>query len=156
MERGAQVNKNDLKQYPYIRAELKQLEDEIAELRSAIESPPKTILDGMPKAKARNKDKMADLIAKLADLQTAYETKWDRLIELRREIETAIETLEPQDRLLMRYRYIEGMTWPRVTEKIYGYRPDFIDRFDSYRRTITNHHGSILNKLKHFPCFSLS
>ena len=117
------MDKNDLKQYPHICAELEQLENEIEKLRAAIESPPRPILDGMPKGKGKYFDRLAEKIAKLVDLRTIYERKWDRLINLRRDIEDAIEGLEPEERRIMRLIYIEGARFEKVAVELnYSYR----------------------------------
>ena len=48
----------------------------------------------------------------------------DAAVEKRKEIETVIETLEDKTlQLLLRYRYIDGMTWEQIAVKMrYDYR----------------------------------
>ena len=43
----------------------------------------------------------------------------ERLYELRNKIEDAMERLSSDQRLLLRYRYIEGMTWESVCVKMH-------------------------------------
>ena len=83
------MTKEELKQYRHLGAELERLENTIARLKEEIESPKRQLLTGMPHG--GNPITMEDKVAKLIDIQNLYNRQWDKLIELRRQIETAIQ-----------------------------------------------------------------
>ena len=50
----------------------------------------------------------------LRPLREHYERKLAALVAAELEVERAIETLDPTERLLIRLRYIDGLDWHRV------------------------------------------
>lgn len=58
------------------------------------------------------------LIFKQDELERLYQQKLADLIEEQLRVEKAIESLEPVERMLMRCRYIEGLTWEEVAVAI--------------------------------------
>lgn len=51
----------------------------------------------------------------------------DRLVDLKAEITAAIESVpDMNERLVLRYRYLEGMTWDRIAETLYADRSTII------------------------------
>ena len=82
-------------------------------------------------------DKIGDVVARQDKFQRLIDAKLDQLLELREHIEAAIEGLPPNDRLLLRLRYIDGLTWEQVAVELhYGYQ------------WTLKRHGRILQRLK--------
>ena len=107
--------------YQHLRREIRQLEDQLAELESRITSPRTPKLSFMPRAKSAGYALEAGM-DRYADLVEVYRTKLERLYSERAAIEQAIESLEPIERMVLRARYIEGRTWEDVAERInYSY-----------------------------------
>jgi len=140
------VDKYTLQQYSYLSKEALDLEEEKSHLADGLIGAVR--INDMPKGSSRIHDPMAEVAVKMADLAQLLADKLNEALALRMEIENAIESLEPQERQLIRYRYIDCLSWRRVTERLYGDRYDFIDKLESYLRTVYNHHGNILQKLK--------
>lgn len=111
------MDKQTLSQYQVLEKEIDCLKNEIERLRDSLSAPP--IIDGMPKAKAYQ-DRIANLVAKIVDLDNILTDKLSDLVECRIRIEEAISTLETADRLLLRLRYIDGEKWEDVADKM-GY-----------------------------------
>jgi DNA-directed RNA polymerase specialized sigma subunit len=105
------VTKEELKQYRSLGKEIDLLEEEIQRIRASLFSAPK--LDGMPKSNYAA-DRTAETIAKVVDLETKLRDKIDSYISLRTQIEITIESLSSNERLLMRCRYIEGMSFEEI------------------------------------------
>lgn len=104
--------------YLDIRAERKQIEREIARLAD----PKGTNWDGMPRGSSGG-DVMASIVAKRDTLRRKYEAKLVELTAAQTEIEETIDGLEPKERRLMRYRYIDGLEWEEVCVKMcYSWR----------------------------------
>ena len=78
-------------------------------------------LSDMPKSGGT--DKIQNAVCRIADIEQKINREIDRQIDLRERIEAAICAI-PDGRLrdLMRYRYIDGMTWEQIAvEMHYSY-----------------------------------
>lgn len=71
------------------------------------------VLSDMPKGGGT--DKIQNAVCRIADIEQQINREIDRQIDLRDRIETAICAI-PDGRLrdLMRYRYIDGLTWEKI------------------------------------------
>ena len=71
------------------------------------------VLSDMPKCGGT--DKIQNAVCRIADIEADINRQIDRQIDLRERIETAICAI-PDGRLrdLMRYRYIDGLTWEQI------------------------------------------
>ena len=71
------------------------------------------VLSDMPKGGGT--DKIQNAVCRIADIEADINREIDRQIDLRERIETAICAI-PDGRLrdLMRYRYIDGLTWEKI------------------------------------------
>lgn len=70
--------------------------------------------DGMPRGSGVS-DTVGQAVAKIADLQAEINREIDRLVDLRREIEAAIRTVDDSVlRELLERRYIDGDTWENI------------------------------------------
>ena len=68
-------------------------------------------------------DTLANGIAALSDLRDLYRSKETELAQTQRDIEHLIENLDPIERVIARYRYIEGLHWEQICVKInYSWR----------------------------------
>lgn len=79
------------------------------------------VLSDMPKGGGT--DKIQNAVCRIADIEADINREIDRQIDLRARIETAICAI-PDGRLrdLMRYRYMDGITWEQIAvEMHYSY-----------------------------------
>lgn len=112
------MTKQELKRYRRLEIELEQLESTIRRLEDSVTGVRAAVITDMPKGGPPVE--MADRVAKLLDLKEVYGRKWDALIDERTRIESAIDTLnDPIERALMRYKYIDGLTWEEVCVAIH-------------------------------------
>ncbi len=64
-----------------------------------------------------NGDKLAAIVAKIVDLETALNNETDRLIDTKADVYKTIGRVSDADeQLLLRLRYIEFCTWEQITE----------------------------------------
>ena len=111
-----------LNSYRQIQLERRQLLNRIAVLESRLTAPGAQGLDGMPHGSGSD-DAMARGIATLADLRELYRSKEADLAQALIDIEHLIDGLDPIERLIARYRYIEGLQWENICVKIsYSWR----------------------------------
>ncbi len=112
------IAKTKLEHYQHICQEIKELEEEKANLASGR-------ISGLNPTSARHatgwhSDPTAETTERLWALSSALATRLNELIALRTEIEEAIATLSPEERRIIRLHYVEGRTFEEVAEKI-GY-----------------------------------
>lgn len=134
------MNKEELRAYRYLRREVQQIEQELEQLELEMQSPRTTRMDAMPRACPDGSGPTERLALRHIELTNLYQAKLATLRAEQLRIETAIESLEPTMRMLMRYRYIDGLTWESVCVAMcYGWRQ------------IHRIHGKALEELKERP-----
>lgn len=131
------MTKYDFRNYIPMKDEVEQLKDQIITLREQLISPKNQVLTGMPQGGSGNKDKMGEVICRIDELEKKYITKYTALLQECEKIENAIEPLESKERMLMRYKYLQGLKWEDVALKM-NYSVENVYKL----------HGRILLKLK--------
>ena len=62
-------------------------------------------------------DRISNIIAKIVDLEKQISAEIDNFIDLKKEIHDAIDAVKsPDQRLVLRCRYIEFLTWEKTAE----------------------------------------
>lgn len=109
--------KRKLKGYKFIAKERKQVEAEIEMLDKFVSIEPRDERKG---GKAGVGDPTFAMASRRIALRKKYEKLLKELTERQAEVEAIIEALEPRMRILMRCRYIDGLTWEEVCVQV-GY-----------------------------------
>ena len=130
------MTKSELKKYRFICDELEQIKEQILSIKALILSPKNQVITGMPRGGGGNSDKIGEVLCKIEHLENKYLDKYNQLLREREKIEEAISTLESKERLLIRYRYIDGNAWEDIADKL-NYSIDNIYKL----------HGKILQKI---------
>jgi len=64
-------------------------------------------------------DRISNIIAKIVDLEKQINDEIDHFVDLKKEIHDAIDAVKnPKERLVLRYRYIEFLTWEQTAERM--------------------------------------
>lgn len=105
--------KKTLNSYRELQAEQRQLQEELLRLEAVMSSPGGPNLDGMPKAPGIG-NPVERMVIKHVTLQERYTEQLAKMAEQQTDIEDLIESLEPTERRLARFRYIDGMDWESV------------------------------------------
>ena len=72
------------------------------------------VYSGMPRGGGSG-DKLLDAVQHIADMEAEIDREIDRLVSLRQMIEASIAAVQDERlRDILRYRYIDGMTWERI------------------------------------------
>jgi DNA-directed RNA polymerase specialized sigma24 family protein len=109
------MTKEELRAYQTIKREAAQIERELERLEAEMYGPRGSQLDDMPKAPHHKPGGPVESLAiRHADLVTKYREFLAALKAQQLRIEEAINGLEPRQRMLMRYRYIDGLEWEEV------------------------------------------
>lgn len=117
------MDKNRLKNHKHIKKEIAQLESKLADVEAALFYPKIQHLSQTPGGQPAEGNPQEALAIYHVELKALYDAK---LVELKAEqlaVEKAIEGLKPQERTLLRRRYIDGLTWEQVcVEENYSWR----------------------------------
>ena len=113
--RGGAMNKETLQEYSRIQMNIDLLEDEIASLQDRLTSTTKR-LSSMPQNK--KKDVLEELAAKKLDLQERLSKQLIDAYSQRIKIESTIESLSEQEKMVMRLRYIDKLSWVSISFKL--------------------------------------
>ena len=107
------MTKERLRNYQNLKREHQQLSEQLEKIEASLYYPKIQRITDMPTAPSKG-NAMEDMTARHLELQDRYKAKMAELAAEQLAIEQAIDTLEPTARMLMRYRYIDGMTWEQV------------------------------------------
>ena len=110
------MDKEILSQYRAIQKEIAQLEKQIDRLEALARSPRISHLTGMPRA-GRVSDGMG-IVAKIEDLRAQYYAKLSQFLELQSITESIISGLGHEERIIVRYKYIDGLTIADIARRV--------------------------------------
>jgi hypothetical protein len=114
--------KRRLNSYRHVQMERQQILERNMRLEARLTAPGAQNLDGMPHGSGVG-DALASGVAKLADLRDLYKGMDAELAQAQMDIEHLIEGLDPIERVIARYRYINGMHWEQICVKVnYSWR----------------------------------
>lgn len=114
--------KRRLRGYRDLRNERHQLEEELMHLELQMDCPGSSNWDGVPRSPGIS-NPVERMAIKHLTLVAKYEAQLGRLIEAQEALEDLIEGLEPTERMLARYRYIDCLGWEDVCDKMaYSWR----------------------------------
>lgn len=107
------MTKKELQEYSVLKAEILQLKEQICELEQSKLSPGIPKLNGMPHSSA-NSNTLDTYVIQHDRLLSLYVKKCRELEDKQIRIECVIESLNGNERVLMRHRYIDGLRWEDI------------------------------------------
>ncbi len=114
-----------LKSYGHISREAWQLRALLYELAERMTSPGSPQISAAPKAHSTG-SRLEDAFIRYTDTEEKYRLKLAELFALQLEIEEAVSGLDPLERMVIRGRYIQLMTWEDLSDYIgYSYTQTF-------------------------------
>lgn len=135
------MEKSDFRSYRALVLEVGQLREQLRVLESSLYSPKGQRFTSTPRSPSGYRSTMDGAVDRHIQLYNKYATELAEKESKQLAIETAISSLEdPDERIVMRERYIRAQEWPTVVRKLQkeGYS----------ERTIFRLHGTALLKLK--------
>lgn len=116
---GNVTAKECLQRYSVIQREIEDLDRRMAQLRLKYAAPSAIDYSDMPKAHNTEHD-LSDYIAKMDEMTDYMIKKYTRLRGIEVDIYMRVDRMEnQQERELLRYRYIDGMTWTSIAEALH-------------------------------------
>lgn len=129
--------KEYLQRYRVAHREAEDIELRMAQLRLKYAAPSAIRYSDMPTAHDSNHD-LSDYAARMDELEHMLIGKYDRCIGIEIDIHMRLDKMSDQtEREVLRYRYIDGLTWEQIAVKI-----------PCGLRHVYRVHG---NALQHFP-----
>lgn len=126
-------------------------EERLAALQSRAESARTASISGLPHAAGETVDRVGVIVAQIEELTAENARLWKRVNELRQGREAAIKQIHghgwPEQRAVLRLRYIDLETWNDLTFALFGSKKDYGEREDSYLRRAYKLHGKALYEL---------
>lgn len=111
--------KEYLMRYSVVQREIKDLDYRMAQLRLKYAAPSAINYSDMPKAHNTEHD-LSDYVAKMDEMTDYMISKYTRLRGVEVDIYMRLDRMENQDeRELLRYRYIDGMTWAQIADRLH-------------------------------------
>lgn len=133
--RRTMITKQQLKDIPYIDQRINSKLNQARELRERTLCVQGTNITTDRVQSSRHPDPMV-LVDRLVDMEATINESIDNLIALRAEAAALFKSLPERDATMMELRYLEGLTWESVAE-----------RMNYSLRHIYKVHGNVLNRL---------
>ncbi len=105
------MTKERLREYRDLKKELEQVRQKVEALEAALYAPKTQRLTGMPSSPPSGGNAVENLASKHMELLEYYRAKEKEMAAEQLAIERAIESLDYQERTLLRLYYIDGLTW---------------------------------------------
>lgn len=116
------MTRERLRAYRKSLFEEQELKWRLEEMETRMYSPKSQKLTGMPPGGGSGGSALEEAVTAHQQLYDFYLSKLTGLTTERFEIEKALEMLDPQQRCLIRYRYLDGYSWEGVCEAMhYGW-----------------------------------
>lgn len=102
-------------------------------------------LSDMPRTPTRTHDRIGDYLARREELEENIAATIKRQTATRTRIEELLSALKnPDEKAVIRGRYLDCLSWSDVSDLMFGGKPDFIGKEDSYLRRTHKIHGNAL------------
>ena len=137
------------KAYRDLNREIDLQIERLEQMEAKAGSPSTPNLSGMPKGSSFQHDRMADTVARIADLRSEIDSLIAERDAEQKALEALIRRLPNADRrLVLRLRYLDSEEWEDVLFIAYGGKPDFNEKYDNYKQRVFRHHKQALAELE--------
>ena len=107
------MTKEELREYRDLAAYIRELEDKLLELESQAMRITTVIKQDMVDSSG-SKDKLADSVAKIVEVQNLINDKIGTLKQKERKVLDTIKALSTKEQRIFYLRYVKGYKWERV------------------------------------------
>lgn len=137
------------KAYRDLNREIDLQIERLEQMEAKAGSPSTPNLSGMPKSSNFQHDRMTDVVARIADLRSEIDSLIVERDAEQKALDALIRRLQNADkRLVLRLRYLDSEEWEDVIFIAYGGKPDFNEKYDSYKQRVFRYHRQALTELE--------
>lgn len=137
------------KAYRDLNREIDLQIERLEQMEAKAGSPSTPNLSGMPKGSSFQHDRIADTVARIADLRSEIDSLIAERDAEQKALEALIRRLPNADRrLVLRLRYLDSEDWEDVLFIAYGGKPDFNEKYGNYKQRVFRHHKQALTELE--------
>lgn len=112
------MTKERLKEYRWIKENINELEDRLLEIDTKLQKVTTELTTDRVQT-TKDNDKWTNLINQRMQVEELINAEITNGLEEMREIERMISVLPEREKLLMRYRYINCLTWEEIAFKMF-------------------------------------
>lgn len=126
--------------YRDLHREVRQLKRQLQSFEELMYSPRGQRFTSIPGATSGKGYTMADVVANHMELEKTFKDKANELAQELVDLEKAVESLESTlERSIMRYRYFDGMSWHKISEKTHISEPQLYRYHSSALRNLADY-----------------
>ena len=140
--------KERLRKYTNLLREISNQLERLSLMETAEGIMPKPNLSGMPRPQGGISNPTAAAAERKTDLEKKIKRKEAEEKTERLAIESMTERLaNPDERLVIQLKYIDGASWPSITFALFGCSVDYLEKLEAYQRRTYRIHGRALINL---------
>lgn len=140
--------KNRLQQFQSLNREIDNSIERLEMLQMKAVSPSSMNLTGTPKKSPSIGDALSYKTSYIVDLENEIKQMIERRDQEERFIESLVKKLDkPDERFVIRLRYLDGEEWNDVIMLLFGNKPDYDINYDNYKQRVYRLHRSAIDKL---------
>lgn len=140
--------KNRLNEYRALCEEIENEFERLDRMRMKATSVSGMRISDMPRIQPHEFDRTAEIVARIIDLEKDIEGLVDKKKTEGELIESLIRKLEkPDERAIIRVRYLDHEEWEDVMFVLFGNRSDYNQKYDAYKQTMFRRHRSAIAEL---------
>lgn len=101
-----------------LHSQINSLKGRIERLRGLLSSPASVQFSHAPRGSGTHSDPVGNGVVKLAEMEEELQQRIVELEEKIRHIEGEINALPPRERAVIRARYVDGLSWEKVSKTV--------------------------------------
>lgn len=140
--------KERLRDYRSMNKEIENQIERLERMEMKISSIGSPVLSDMPKSPSTAYDRMASSVARKVDFENEIKELIAERDSERRSLESLIRQLKkPDERAVIRMRYLDIEDWEDILMMIFGGQRDFNDKYDNYKQRMFRLHSAAISNM---------
>lgn len=142
---NVQAVKDRLNAYRDGEREIENQTEALERLTTKLEGVGAQEITDMPRSPSPPTDRMSDLVAQKIEIESEIAEDVEEQRKERKFITGILRKLKSADeRAIIRFRYLIGLSWDEVTDAMFGARTDYLGKEETYQRRVYRIHGAAL------------
>lgn len=140
--------KSWLKRYRDRQVEYELQKERLERLICMAENVGSPKLTDMPRAPSPSMDKMSSYVQMKTELMENIGGILEYSKKTRGQIEAVLRFVKrAEERMIIRYRYVDGMEWKDIVDTLFCEKEDLIDKWESYEKLTYGFHGKAISDM---------